>query len=310
MKAWTFSTDDLPPAGRAEAWRAAMHRLGLPVGEAAPGAPAKASVTSLTSPLGIEFALIEAGAQVISGRRADLPPAIWLLVLVEGAARIQSEGLDEAMAPGDIAYGPSGHQATLVMRLRCKMLCVRAPRVALDHRLIAVDALAIGRLAADKGIAGVFSGLLMATAHSLPHLSDDELRPVEIALTEFLGAILAERAGAASGATSPHLHRVSQIIETLLPDPGLNLRRLAGASGVSPRTIQKLFTEAGDTFGRYVRSRRLERCRNDLASPLSAALSIAEICARWGFHDQAHFSRAFRKEYGLSPRQHRRATAE
>jgi AraC-like DNA-binding protein len=213
---------------------------------------------------------------------------------------------------GDIAYGPTGRAATLVLETRCALMFVRAPRVALDHRLIAVRGLAIGRLEAEAGLAHIFSGLLRATAQSLPEMTVDQLRPVELALTEFLAAALAEKTrGEVSGlgAVSPHLHRISQTMETLLPDPELSLRKLAHLSGVSPRYVQKLFAAADDTFGHYLRTRRLERCRMDLSSPLSARLSISEICFRWGFNDSAHFSRAFRNQYAQSPREYRRAAA-
>jgi AraC-like DNA-binding protein len=289
-----------------------MFRLGLPVGDLPEGEVPSASVTCLTSPLGMEFALIDAGAQTISGRRTDLPAAIWLAVLLEGRAGLQSEGLDQTMAEGDIAYGPTGRAATLAMETRCRLMFIRAPRVALDHRLIAVRGLKIGRLQATGGLARIFSAFLEATANSLPDLTVDQLRPVELALTEFLAATLAEKTmgeTTGAGAISPHLHRISQTIETLLPDPDLSLRRLADKSGVSPRYIQKLFAAANDTFGHYLRTRRLERCKMDLGSPLCARLSISEICFRWGFNDSAHFSRAFRNQYGLSPREYRRAAA-
>lgn len=311
MKAWRFSTEAYPPAARAAAWRDAMYRLGLPVGDLAEAEAPSATVTCLTSPLGMEFALIDAGPQTISGRRTDLPAAIWLAVLVDGATRIESEGLDQAMAAGDIAYGPTGQAATLVIETASRLMFVRAPRVALDHRLIAVRGLKIGRIEAGAGLAGVFSGLLGATAQHLPELTADQLRPVELALTEFLAAALAEKMKGETlgGGVSPHLHRISQIIETLLPDSDLSLRRLADKSGVSPRYIQKLFAAADDTFGHYLRTRRLERCKMDLSSPLAARLSISEICYRWGFNDSAHFSRAFRNQYALSPRQYRQAAA-
>ena len=67
--------------------------------------------------------------------------------------------------------------------------------------------------------------------------------------------------------------------------------------------------QSGQTFSGYVRSRRLERCRNDLASPLYAHLSITEICYRWGFNASAHFSRAFREQFKQSPRDYRREQA-
>jgi AraC-like DNA-binding protein len=308
MKAWRFSTESYPPHERAGQWRAAMHRLGLPVGELSSCEPHDARVTCLVSPLGMDFALIEADAQVISGRRTDQPAAVWLAVLLEGEATLESEGAEQHLNVGDIAYGPTGRAATLMLDTRCKIMFVQAPRVALDHRILAIRNLRVARLRGSLGVARIFSGLLRSTAEALPGMTIDHLRPVELAVTEFLAASLAEVTQAAAGAPaiSPHLHRICQSIETLLADPDLSLKRLAERNGVSPRYIQKLFASADETFGHYLRSRRLERCRMDLASPVCAKLSISEICFRWGFNESAHFSRAFRNEYGRSPREYRR----
>lgn len=310
MKAWRFSTETYPPEERAAEWRDAMHRLGLPVGELSEREPPNAAVTCLTSPLGMDFALIDADAQVISGRRTDQPASIWLAVLLEGEATLEGEGDQQPLSVGDIVYGPTGRTAALSLDTRCRLMFVKAPRVALDHRILAARNLKIGRLRGSLGVARIFSGLLRSTAEALPGLTIDQLRPVELAVTEFLAASLAEIAqAAADGAPgySPHLHRICQSIETLLADPDLSLRRLADKNGVSPRYIQKLFAAAAETFGHYLRSRRLERARMDLASPVCARLSISEICFRWGFNESAHFSRAFRSQYGLSPREYRRA---
>lgn len=49
--------------------------------------------------------------------------------------------------------------------------------------------------------------------------------------------------------------------------------------------------------------------RSNLADPLLAARTIRAIAARWGFTSPAHFSRAFRGAYALSPLQFRRQSA-
>lgn len=317
MKAWSFSTDSHPRAERAEAWREAMSRLGLPIEGLSDAEPASASVVCLTSPLGIEFALVEAGAQTISGRRTGQPAAVWLAVLLSGEAALVTDELAEDLAPGDIAYGPTGQAAALRLETRCRLMFVRAPRVALDHRLIAPVNLRVGRLQAATGVTHILSGLLRATADGLEDLTVDQLRPVELALTEFLAICLVEggagadalASGVGAGAPTAHLQRLCQTIETLLPDSELSLRRVADEEGVSPRYVQKLFASADETFSHYLRTRRLERCRTDLASPQHARLSISEICFRWGFNGSAHFSRAFRDQYGVSPREFRQGAA-
>jgi AraC-like DNA-binding protein len=54
-----------------------------------------------------------------------------------------------------------------------------------------------------------------------------------------------------------------------------------------------------------VRKLRLARCAADLRSAASDGTGITDIAFRWGFNDSAHFSKAFRAEFGQSPRDYR-----
>ena len=51
----------------------------------------------------------------------------------------------------------------------------------------------------------------------------------------------------------------------------------------------------------HIKRRRLARAFHDIASPSPRAPKIAEIAYRWGFRDQAGFSRSFRDMFGASP---------
>jgi AraC-like DNA-binding protein len=312
-RAWRFSTEGLPREQAGEAWREVMARLRLPLPETQAAEAFEGSVACLVSPLGMDFAVMSATAQEISGRKPDQPAAVWLVVLLEGEATFFDGPKATSLSVGDIIYGPTGMAAALRLATRFRLLFISAPRVALDHRLVAPLSLRLGRFAGASGLGRVFSGLLMATAEALPDLTSEQLRPVELALTEFLVANLAAEdspasIGGAEAARAAHFHRVCQTIETLLPEPELSLDAVAAADGISPRSLQKLFAGAGLSFSGYLRTRRLERCRLDLSSPICASLSISEICFRWGFNGSAHFSRAFKEQYGVSPRDYRKAS--
>ncbi len=311
MTAWRFSTVDYPKPDRRRAWREVLTRLRLPPGEPPEQEPFKGEVSCIVSPLGMDFAVMSASPQAISGRNPNQPAAVWLAVLLRGEATFFDGEATVDVDVGDILYGPSGMNAALSLTTPFRLLFINAPRVALDHRLIAPLSLKVGRLPSARGLGHVFSGLLRATADALGEMTSEQLRPIELALTEFLVANLAAEGapasrGGAGAARAAHLHRVCQTIETMLADPELTLEKVAEADGISARSLQKLFAAAGQNFSTYLRLRRLERCRLDLTSPMFGSLSISEICFRWGFNGSAHFSRAFKDRYGVSPRDYRK----
>jgi AraC-like DNA-binding protein len=71
------------------------------------------------------------------------------------------------------------------------------------------------------------------------------------------------------------------------------------------RHLHRIFAAKGCTVTEWIRERRLERCRADLADPRLRERNITDIAFFWGFSDSAHFSHRFRQEFGVSPREFR-----
>jgi AraC-like DNA-binding protein len=311
LNAWHFTTASCPQHRQLRAWCDVMRRLCIPIG-LTPGAGSfRGAVWCVDSPLGMQFALVDAEPHEIGGRYMDQPAAIWLTLLLEGEAQLSYEGHTIDLQPGDIAYGPTFADATLRFTTEFRQLFVNVKRLMLNPRVFAPLALNLGHLSGRSGINQVLSGMLRSLADVIDEISSEDLRPVELSLTEFLITALGDEKhvfglGGVTGARASRLHRICQGIEAVLGNPGLTLGMVAERERVSSRYLQKLFTEAGNSFSHYLRTRRLDRCRADLISPLHAELSISEICFRWGFNSSAHFSRVFHQEFGVSPRDYRR----
>ena len=79
---------------------------------------------------------------------------------------------------------------------------------------------------------------------------------------------------------------------------------------MSLRSLHQLFHDEGLTVAGWIRQRRLERCRRDLADPALAARPVAAIAARWGYPSAAEFSRAFRAAHGVPPAEYRRSARD
>jgi len=81
------------------------------------------------------------------------------------------------------------------------------------------------------------------------------------------------------------------------------LTELAAEVGVHPAHLSRALQVRGETVGEYLRRRRVEQAERALAGPRP----LAEIAADAGFADQAHFTRVFRRHFGMTPAARRRA---
>ncbi len=93
-----------------------------------------------------------------------------------------------------------------------------------------------------------------------------------------------------------------RLIEQSLQEPRLSPDMLAGRLRISVRQLYRLFEEQGDSVCRYILRQRLSRSAADLGNPRLRGESITSIAFKWGFSDSAHFSRAFKKQFEVSPR--------
>lgn len=91
-------------------------------------------------------------------------------------------------------------------------------------------------------------------------------------------------------------------IDARLTHQGLTLGAVAEAQGISARYLQMLLDEAGLTFSSYVMNCRLAKAHAMLTDPARSQLTVATISAHCGFADPTHFSHAFKRRYGCTPR--------
>lgn len=102
-----------------------------------------------------------------------------------------------------------------------------------------------------------------------------------------------------------HIARIKRYAMRKLHVPELSVTSVSLALRISPAHIHRLFASEKQTFGAWMWSCRLLACRGELEDPTQAHRSISEIAFDNGFVNSAHFSRAFRAKYGVSPREFR-----
>jgi AraC family transcriptional regulator, positive regulator of tynA and feaB len=92
---------------------------------------------------------------------------------------------------------------------------------------------------------------------------------------------------------------IRRYVRTHLQDPELGPAPIAHAYSVSVRALHALFEDCEVSVAGLVRSERLTRCLEDLQRANGG--SVTDIAFRWGFCDAAHFSRVFKRAFGVTP---------
>jgi acetamidase/formamidase/AraC-like DNA-binding protein len=312
MRLNQFTTESYPVQQRLHVWKEALDPLRLRPELTSGGPPLYATLLGGLTSRGVGMARIASSPQTLAHVQTDAE-LFWLALHQSGEASWTSEGGEvHRLQPGDIVYGSAQAEATVVYGTDFRQFRVSLPGEKLKSRLPQGGGLPPGFLSGQSGMGRLLGGTLGGLADALDILSDEEIAPVELSLAELVASSLAARRedGAYSNTQAATLRRVCQFIEGTLSDPELSLAAVAAHEKISERLVQKVFEGIGLSFTNYLRQRRLERCRADLANRQYGHLSISDICFRWGFNDAAHFSHCFRDRFQMSPRQFRQQANE
>lgn len=267
-------------------------------------------------------ALTHLGAALLI--RADLPGMIFgrepSAMAAEGSDHIlvQAHGGDGVVLDGggiatpfqagdvgflDLAQGfstrePGGRTiAMLFPRARLERL---APSAGL-HGIVLGSAVPAARLIrshfeTSSDVASGMTGIQAAAA-------------VDAAMRLIAGALQEHRTGepdARSTARARAQHAVYAYIEQHLTDDDLTAGRLPDACRMSRATLYRLFERDGGVAA-YIQDRRLQRCFEMLSSAPDRCITIARLAFESGFSSETHFSRAFRRRFGMRPSDVRRS---
>ena len=101
---------------------------------------------------------------------------------------------------------------------------------------------------------------------------------------------------------APMCNQTRALIIRRLPDGEPRRTEIAGALGMSGRTLQRRLAAEGISFQRLLDDTRRELAQHYLGR---SDLSLTDACYLLGFGDHSSFVRAFKRWFGVSPRRYR-----
>jgi AraC family transcriptional activator of tynA and feaB len=241
---------------------------------------------------------------VAGGERSSV---LNLMVQHRGSSTTRTGDLRCALEAGDFMLYDPGLPFELAFSDPTQMIVVRLPLGETEKRLPGLARLAGIAMKGDRGARAVLSGFVR---NAWSHLDGDNLGWAD-SLCEAIWPLVesAYRELRASACHPDPLtkrrQRLLSFIDAHLGETDLDAASVAQELGVSARTIQITFANLGTTPSAYIQSCRVRRAARELERQGTGA-SVTAIALALGFNDASGFSRAFRREFGIAPRDYRR----
>jgi AraC-like DNA-binding protein len=183
-------------------------------------------------------------------------------------------------------------------------LCFMLPREFVEQRVVRGDDLCVRPGASQSGARRLFTDTILAFARDADTMTDDEFAGAtrivgELALLAIGGTL--EATSELRSVRTSSLARVKAFIRKELGNSELTLEDIARGCDFSVRYLHVLFRNEGCTAREYLTEVRLQRARHLLETAGSAS-TVIDISLACGFVNSSHFSTAFRRAFGLSPR--------
>jgi AraC-like DNA-binding protein len=230
----------------------------------------------------------------------------FLVLQQQGSMEVSMGSERMVLREGDLALLDSAMPIEMVPNGLFKHLSVHLPREALRG----LDKKAYGKLPS-----GGFSGqLLRSMMHQIASgdLSNqpgsDEGPALQNAILALLDPVV--RFDASSDFPESLRSQAEQIIRQQLTCTNLTASSVAEQLNISSRHLYRIFESDSDTVCRFIQRLRLEKAALILREPALRHKTITDVAMDIGYPDPTHFSKAFRKRYGQSPREFKSSASQ
>ncbi|QTH23349.1 helix-turn-helix domain-containing protein [Rhizorhabdus wittichii] len=260
----------------------------------------------------IQISMVESVAQRVRRTRSRIAGSTrdhFLLSLqLRGTGAICQDSRVAKLSPGDFALYDSIRPYELRFDDSFSQVVLRLPRETVTGRLIDSHMLTARRIDGQRGVGLLASSFIRQLHEQRADIDDLSLGRLQANAVDLMATALAEQTGGQARTNEGQAiirQRVCAFIDRNLGDHRLTCEGIAAAHGISQRYLRKIFESSSTTVSDWIWSRRLEQAKADLSDPLLAHVSVTAIGFDVGFKDAAHFSRAFRSRFGMSPREWR-----
>ncbi len=243
--------------------------------------------------------------------RSSADPGMSICLMKRGRAIYEYEGESHYLAPGDVILTDLSKCYAIEFSKTSSLYTIMIPPAIASITLPQARDMTGSMLTSDTGI-GSFAidmlGSLMRRQSELNAGSANSVHIRDTLLHLLCGAYYFDGNSILRLPEQKSNRKFEQLLKFIndhLADHDISLEAIAAEFHISKRQVYQLFAEIGITPARYIWLCRIEQAARKLSNPQNAAETVSTIAFNCGFNNIQHFSKLFKKYYGVAPREYK-----
>ncbi|AYW54673.1 transcriptional regulator FeaR [Raoultella ornithinolytica] len=217
---------------------------------------------------------------------------------LSGQAAIEQDDRQVVLDAGDITLIDASRPCSIFWQQTSRQASLLLPRQLLEQQLRGSEISIATRLEKSLPMVQLSQRLLQESMCS-PELSESESAAALEAIVCLLRPMLHHHDPRPSR-REKQFQKIMDLIDESIQAEHLRPEWLASETGMSVRSLYRLFADKGLVVAQYIKNRRLDLCAQALHNARDDE-KLAGIGYSWGFSDHSHFSTAFKQRFGVSP---------